>query len=406
MSRSRYLRLAAIALLLGVSIPSYSLIPFHKFWGLDLHNLQAFHTCAARDNPYLATGQQCADDGWRDMYYPPALYFSFTWTRLCSLPTAIRIWAAVIVLGTLACLGAWLPRAGWRRVGWPEAATFCLMLAAQFPVVFAAERGNSDVIVLAQWTLAMVLMRANRPFTSGLAAGAAAATKLYPVFGCLVTGVGLVARGVGDRKELPRLLRYFAGGVAAVVLLVLAFLPQTRSYLDDELPRYARDVTPLFVYSHSLQHVFAQKELAYGLFALLAGVWTVAAARFLQRDPTFVFAGGLAIATYWASTSYDYNLLVTFPLLLLLFARGAGRDAVGARSWWAFALLLVGLFAIVGHRGLFAGSDTLKRAHILLQWGWLLAVGLAAPRLVDDPSPERAGAKHDLPAVGPGVTTP
>ena len=55
--------------------------------------------------------------------------------------------------------------------------------------------------------------------------------------------------------------------VAAVAGLVLAFLPETCAYLADELPRYARDVTPLFVYSHSLQHVFTQKALAFGLFA-------------------------------------------------------------------------------------------------------------------------------------------
>jgi hypothetical protein len=401
LKHGREVKLVLAGLLLAISIPSSRFIPFARFWGLDLHNHQAFHACFARNNPYLATGLQCHDDAGRDMFYPPLLYFSFAWTRLCSLATAVRIWAAAILLGTLGSLLYWARAdrvagpSGFRaaRSSRLELAAFLVLLLAQYPVVFAVERGNSDVWVLVLWTLATALFASGRFALAGFVAGASAAMKLYSVFGCFVTGIGLVGQTIANRPSRRPLARFALAGVLAVALAILVFLPQTRAYLEDEFPRYASEVNPVFVYSHSLQHVFPQRLwIAYLLFAALLAVWTAAAVRFVLIDPVLVFAGGLAISTYFASTSYDYNLVVTYPLLVLLFVRAFDRERP---SNLAYAMLLVGLFAVIGPRQLFAGSELAKKLHVLIQWAWLLATGVVAAPL------QRAPAERAVPLSGP-----
>ena len=98
-----------------------------------------------------------------------------------------------------------------------------------------------------------------------------------------------------------------------------------------------------------------------------------ASARRLQSDPALLFAGALAISTYFSSLSNDYNLITAYPLLIMLFIRATSAPW----SSLATALLLVGLVAIVGNRALFVFSNAAIVGHIALQWVWLLAVGLA-----------------------------
>ncbi len=62
-----------------------------------------------------------------------------------------------------------------------------------------------------------------------------------------------------------------------------------------------------------------------------------------RRDPALLFAGALAISTYFSSLSNDYNLITAYPLLIMLFIRATSAPW----SSLATALLLVGLVAIV-----------------------------------------------------------
>ena len=69
-------------------------------------------------------------------------------------------------------------------------------------------------------------------------------------------------------------------------------------------------------------------------------------ARAIARgDMALALAGALAVSTYLQATSNDYNLITTYPLLLLLFLR-----AQRTNRW---TLLVLGLFAIAGDRQLF-----------------------------------------------------
>src|SRR5205823_15102294 len=137
--------------LLVASVPAFRVIPFGPFWGWDLENLFVFHRCTApaatshwlaRNAPYLLSGHACADSAGRAMYYPPLVYWSFTWLRLLPLFAAVRLWAVVILLGVCSLPLFWLP-AGERLPtrAWRLYLLWLLMLA-QFPVIFSIERAN------------------------------------------------------------------------------------------------------------------------------------------------------------------------------------------------------------------------------------------------------------------------
>ena len=79
--------------------------------------------------------------------------------------------------------------------------------------------------------------------------------------------------------------------------------------------------------------------------ALLAP-WVWGMGRAVARgELAMAFAGALAVSTYVQGTSFDYNLITTYPLLLLLFLEARRTDRWG--------LLVFGLFAIIGDRRLF-----------------------------------------------------
>ncbi len=99
----------------------------------------------------------------------------------------------------------------------------------------------------------------------------------------------------------------------------------------------------------------------------------MASARRLSEDPIIVFAGSLAISTYFSPVSNDYNLITTYPLLMVLFVRSVAASA----NRLTFGLLVVGLIGIVSNRLFFIWSDLFMQAHVALQWLWLIATGVA-----------------------------
>jgi hypothetical protein len=107
----------------------------------------------------------------------------------------------------------------------------------------------------------------------------------------------------------------------------------------------------------------------------LLAAWCLASIRVLDRDPLLVFAGAIGISTYFAGTSWDYNLITTYPLLIVVFVRGTGPD----RRAGVLALLVLGLVGILGHRAAFMGSEQALRLHLAFQWAFLFGTGIAAP---------------------------
>lgn len=236
-------------LFLLFSVPSYTLIPFFSFWGLDLQNLYLFQNSPlTQDQPYLVSGAVVNDAGSRPMNYPPLLYWSFVWLRALSFEAAIRVWALVSVVMMLAVLPAWLHS---QRV-WDDRRALMLwvLLLAQFPMIFALERGNNDVLVVVLWSAAYFVFRLQLPFWSGAAAGTAAVLKLYPGVACLVVGLGLcVARPKVGAK-------FIAGMALAIAAAVLVWFEQTTIYVTRVLPEFAQVAPPQELFSHALRSCF------------------------------------------------------------------------------------------------------------------------------------------------------
>lgn len=372
------LKFALVVALLVLSVPAYRLIPWGGFWGLDFQNMWAFHHCEQGNSPYLATGAQCGDVGNRDMIYPPLLYWSFSWVRVLKWETALTFWAVFIALGTFASLLFWIRKDEWTVAGERQLSTYLVLLLLQFPVVFAVERGNNDVLVVVGWTVAVLLYLSGRKAASGFIAGLTTAAKLYPLFACAVIFIALLVRAVrfpAERREAVR----FGGAYAVAGLLSVAVLfPDLRAYLSDELPRFSKQVGELAIYSHNLRQLAPETpSLSIAIALALLAIWSVAAVRLIDRDPLLIFAGALSISTYFASVSFDYNLLTTLPLLVVLFVRSARGSTL------AFAALMLGLVAIMADRSLYVGSPPLQKLRLALQVAWLASTGLVATRLRD-----------------------
>jgi hypothetical protein len=104
------------------------------------------------------------------------------------------------------------------------------------------------------------------------------------------------------------------------------------------------------------------------------------------------FAGALAVSTYVPRTSFDYNLISTYPLLLLLFLR-----AQRTNRW---ALLVFGVFAICGDRRLFDhphGTLMSPEVHLAIELAFLVVTAVVVARSEEsDPTARSASiGGHD-----------
>jgi hypothetical protein len=112
------------------------------------------------------------------------------------------------------------------------------------------------------------------------------------------------------------------------------------------------------------------------LIAGLLGVWMWASGKAAARgDVAMAFAGALAVSTYVPRTSFDYNLITTYPLLLLLFLRAQRTNRWG--------LLVFGVFAICGDRRLFDhphGTLLSPEVHLAIELVFLVAAAAVVAR--------------------------
>ena len=363
-------------LLLGIliySVPGSQVIPFYHEWGLDFQNLFAFHNCASANSPYKVPGVSCGDWGQRDLFYPPLLYWSFYWTRFLTFKSALWVWGATIAVFVMWSLSVWsrLYQGRFRATDW----WFAALLVVQYPVTFAIERGNSDVVILAMWSAAAFSWVRGSAIIAGFLWAGAAAYKVYPTIALLAVAAGLLVTGLsGVREEIKRFRYALFGGALLVGFLIGLLFDQYTLYVKEVLPVFAQSDSGPSHYSHSLSFL----RESYGTWAealariLVLLPWILAAFRCFRSDPAIILAGALASSVYIASTSYDYNLLVTFPLLVLLFQRRAGVVSD--------LLLAIGLCGIVGHRGmwghLFHIFPEMTGAHIILQAGFIALSGL------------------------------
>ena len=237
------------------------------------------------------------------------------------------------------------------------------------------ERGNSDILVVLLWTLSFVFFRSHRFFLSGFLAGLSAVLKLYPAIACCVIGISILAHGLKpDTKDVFHRYHFLSGGVLACGTVCLLSYDQTWTYFKEVLPRFTRQIPPLTIYSHSLTSLAGgQKWFSSSVGLLLFSLWVLKSVRQLRIDPGLIFSGSLAISTYFADISNDYNLLTTYPLLLVLLERALSYRIQQDETYWR--LLVLGLAGVILNRYLFVFSILpLVRFHVILQVLWLVLV--------------------------------
>jgi len=239
-------------------------------------------------------------------HYPPIVIRLFAWTPYLSNPTALRIW--VMVLALLVIGGTFVAWKTRRELG-VEPVPLAAVLAGvlfSFPVVFALERANFDLITLAAILLALRLERRGgklAEFAAGCLLAVGPWVKIYP--GLL--GLALLAL---------RHYRMFAGFVVGGIAIGLAAPAETlRSF---EILRLAmertREGTPLGGWAHSvslawLEIVHFAKQSGFGVLATVPS-WFVAAAVVV---PPLLW---VCLRVYRC----EQRRLLTYPLLLWVVA--------------------------------------------------------------------------------------
>ncbi|MDP9035938.1 MAG: hypothetical protein M3O50_14145, partial [Myxococcota bacterium] len=162
----------------------------------------------------------------------------------------------------------------------------------------------------------------------------------------------------------------------------LAYPSEARMYFTTILPKFARSYTGPAIFGHSLSSAvgYVYPNYALLLIGALLTIWCWAARRaFARGDAAFAFAGALAVSTYAQKTSWDYNLVTTYPLFALLFLK-AYRES-------RFTLLVFGLFAIAGDRRLFVGQGPAiftAEVHVAFQVAFLAMAAVAVARDGDE----------------------
>ncbi len=373
--RTKFLLLVAFMVLSIASLPQ---LPFFAPWGVDLQNVHAFQKCVAGRSPYLVDAAVCGDVVARPFYYPPFLFAFFRWLRPLTLETAMYIWTAFLFASATTTFYLWARKISDEPLGDDryEIVAFCALLLFQYPFVFALERGNTDSVNLLFYTLAAFLFVRGREWLAGAAAGVAAGFKLSPIIAIVVMTGALI---LGWRRVGRWAWARFAGGsLAAFALTLLVFFKDAKIYLLDVLPKYAKTLTFAAEYSHSLPTYVGDGWRLYGKLmsiALLAP-WVWGMGRAVGRgDLAMAFAGALAVSTYVQGTSFDYNLITTYPLLLMLFLEARRTDRWG--------VLVFGLFAIIGDRRLFTtpGASILTPTfHFVVELTFLVVAALSIGR--------------------------
>jgi hypothetical protein len=318
--------------------------PAYRLLSVDfLHNYYSARLWLAGGDPYEGvsgaplTAHFC---------YAPVVLPLFAWCGLVSPETGVKVWTGILAAFVgLASWAAWRLR---RRLGLAELPlpliAGCLLLST--PVLFAMERGNYDLLVVALFLgagAALGRRSALGDVTAGCCLALAAWVKVYPGLSVL----GLLALG---RR------RAFLACLAAGLALGLADLTHTLAFLDNA-GALSRDFMPSrYGVVHPSVHTLAgcwplfweHTRLKWLIHVPGWAVWLAAAIPLTGWVSWHVrrSGGGALLLPYfcWLTTvgtflpgvSNDYNLVYLPVAVLAVWDR---RDPVWLHVLMAFLLL-------------------------------------------------------------------
>lgn len=366
MTDSKWRWLSFAVLCIGIS--SSRLIPFGPFPGLDFQNLYAFHTCDYGQYeslvPYSVPGQTCQDALGRDMIYPPLLYWSYFWVRPFEFEPALYLQWIVLVASLGFSVWVWTRRSidffGWVAVG------LCIL---QYPTLFSLERANTDLVVVALWSWAYLKAKKREWFFAGVLMAMACHFKVYPVIAVSLILLGWLSSRITYCPRPIQAIKYgkvFSGLSLGIMALSLWFFRDIREYFYIVMPKLSVSRAYVVGFTHSpvVYIPWFNGVIAYGLAAIVYVLWCLRART--DRNDSYVFAGSLALSTYFSGVSFDYNLVTVLPLMILLACQS---------QWRLFAF---GSLAFFLHRGIVISlSPALGIILTLVQLGFLAACALS-----------------------------
>lgn len=367
--RSMYYGLSVVFLLLIMSISAYKLVPFAKPDGLDFNNLYTYATCDKvlsekyEGNIYLASGADCGDVMKRDFIYPPLLYYTGKWVSyFTSFESARLAWRIFIILALFICLFVWIGNIK----DFVMATPIIILLYLQYPMLFALERGNNDILVIIPWTLSFYCYKKRHYKSSGFFGALSVIMKVYPLFSFTIIGLAGLVRGVKSTLQRNRIdlrikeYQYIYGAFLAGLLCFVIYNHLWVSFFR-KLSGFASYKMVLSYLNHSVQYMFEAKVVNILIFLSVFGAWIVKRLYVKDDDLKITFAGALAVSTYFSAVSYDYNLITTYPLLAVLFL-----ELVKNFTWGKCIAYIVLILGICGNRYWFIWGES--------DWGFVVRI--------------------------------
>lgn len=256
-------------------------------------------------------------------HYPPLAFDLFVWTPFFKIKTAMFIWMGILTL--VAGLGAWFAYLTRKRLKL-ESIPFVFILAVillSFPVMFAIERANYDLLIVLIILIALELIRSGirfSEFVAGCLLAVAPWIKIYPG----LMGLGFLAL---------RWWRVLGGFVFMGVVIGLVELENNIKFVNNmgiqlsRMENFATFSSPSYMpWLHSLPRVWFQSTRSFGLDGLAQVPGTVVAVLLLSPPLAWVciqvyrcrLAKELAyplllwinaLATFLPAIANDYNLV-------------------------------------------------------------------------------------------------
>ena len=366
--------------LLIVSVPALFVIPFYNQLGLDFQNSFTFQRCGIEHkNIYLLTGEECGDWGSRNYVYPPLHFWIYYWTRFVSFNQAYLFLCVFILSATFTSLMLWVTTFNWKEAVSLHSLLVISLLLFQYPLVFALERGNSDIFVLVLWTVLFFSFVNRHYIIVGILAGLLVSLKIYPIIGLVCVFSGVFAHCYLNRQFPKSVLFILVGGIVCVVAQAFLFLDQLIAFFQ-HFDAFLNLRLHSNQFSHTLFSNYIPNIAVYGSKLLLLLLWCAVSIRWIKDRPAIVFLGALAISTYFSGVSYDYNLITVYPLLSILLI---GAVLWGKRDNAIFLLGVSGIFIYFTSKAFivllhnFGLQLNLQASFFIityLQWAWLCSV--------------------------------
>jgi hypothetical protein len=319
---SAFLFTAALIALSTFSAFRYFAVPVMDPTFADLRLITSASECL-QNSTWSMNSDSC--DPWNRPFNYPSL-----WVLIFSIFSFTE--ANTYVLGTLEIILLGLTLWYWLRrviIFDPESRIWSYILlffvfAFSPPVLLLAERGNVDILMFAGLTLAAEVMRCKYYLIAGFIVALLGTLKIYPFVGIFIPFLAL--------SHWPkRLWILFVSLLGGLIIVDELSLISDRSMTAWNSISYGMNLIPLITFQKF--QTTGSRELAafFGVF-LFVGV-SVFLWKLLYRNikevsekirlsdefnTDFQLFALVFIFSYLVGTSYDYRLVISFPLFLIL----------------------------------------------------------------------------------------